>query len=756
MINLPPLQQHNKNLLPSRSFPSDALLVGSSLTKIVIFIGGLSLLSACETLVDHEPVAAEVNALLLVQPMPVDSTKLIANTDQLKSNELDLIKENQKKQPEFYSGSGVFVGHSHYDEDSADQPASVSPKETKGSLTLNFQETDIHEVVKVLLGDVLKKNYVIDPAVTGTVNIQTSSPFYRKDLLPILNDLLHMSAATLVESDNLIKIVPLSKAALSSLPPVVSNHMLSSSGGFHTQIVPLRYIGAEEINNILQPFLKDTIAQIYPQRNLIILSGAQTDINRLVETIHIFDVDWLKGMSLAMVPLNYAEANDIVHELDALFGQSSGSPISAIVRFVPLERLNAIIIVTQQPRYLSEMSHWIQRLDRSDGIDGQQLYVYPVQNKHAGELAVVLNSIFSDQNNSSPQYVRPELAPNLEPVQLESDPNNTNQQVGLDNQTVASTSTTPIVAGKGIVLPSANSIKIIADETNNSLVILASPSDYHMIESALHKLDVTPLQVLIEASIIEVTLTDELSYGLEWFFKNNTGISHKNGVASLDLGSAGLSAISPGFSYGIVDAAGAVRGVLNTLANESKVNVLSSPSLMVLDNHTATINIGDQVPILTSQSTSNVTNDARTINQVEYRDTGVLMTVTPRVNSSGLIIMDIIQEVTDVAATNSSGIDAPTFQRRSIESTISVNTDNTIVLGGLIRDNRSKSKSGIPGLHKMPFIGPLFGQTADNLRRTELVVLLTPRVIRNDQDAWEITNEFKQKLKDLRHNIDEI
>ena len=713
-----------------------------------MLIGCLLTISACENLVNHEPIAPEVDELLKSTDQPVQSDA-VGNTD---LQELTPAVEEAEKQPEFYPGNGVFVGHSHYEGGSG-----IATNKPKGDVTLNFQDTDIHEVVKVVLGDLLKKNYLIDPAISGTVNIQTSKPLTRDDLLPVLENMLQMSGATMLESDGLIKIIPASNAILSSLPPGIGNTITSNSGGFHTQIVPLRYVGAEEINKIIQPFLKDTIAQVYQQRNLIILSGNQSDLKRLVETIHIFDVDWLNGMSLAIVPVNHAEADDIVGELEELFGQSSGSPMAEIVRFLAVERLNSIIVISQQPRYLREMSQWIKRLDRSDGIAGQQLYVYQVQNKRADELAEVLNNIFADQKDSTSQFSDPELAPGLEPVVLgsnnDSEENSDQQEAGNNDERQSTASS--VVAGNGVLLPGANSVKIISDDTNNSLVILASPSDYQMVESALRKLDITPLQVLIEASIIEVTLTDELSYGLEWFFKTESGIGNKNGVATLDVGDAGLNALTPGFSYGIVDAAGAVRAVLNTLASESKINVLSSPSLMVLDNHTATINVGDQVPILTSQSTSNLTADAQTVNQIEYRDTGVLMTVTPRVNASGLIIMEIKQEVTDVAETNSSGIDAPTFQQRSIESTISVNSGNTIVLGGLIRDNRSNSESGFPGLHKAPIIGPLFGQTSDNLRRTELVILLTPRVIRDDQDAWEITNEFKQKLNNLRGTMEE-
>ncbi len=711
-----------------------------SLTTSLLF-SSLLILSSCESLVNHKPVAPEIDDLLESADQPESRTII----KEIESEQSTSTATKVAKEPEFFPGNGVFVGHSHY----ADNSGSGSQK-SKGDVTLNFQDTDIHEVVKVVLGDLLKRNYLIDPAVAGTVNIQTSKPLTREDLLPILENLLQMSGATMLESDGLIKVVPASSAVLSSLPPGIGNSISSSSGGFHTQIVPLRYVGVDEINKILQPFLKDTIVQLYPQRNLMILSGAQSDLKRLVETIHIFDVDWLKGMSLAMVPINYANSNDIVNELDDLFGKASGSPLADIVRFIGLERLNSVIVVTQQPRYLKEMTTWIQRLDRSDGAGGQRLYVYQVQNTRAAELAEVLNNVFSDQNSNSSQFPDAELAPGLEPVVIESETVD-GQQTGTADQQSSDSSRPSLIVGEGVALPGADAVKIIADESNNSLVILASPTDYQMVESALQKLDITPLQVLIEASIIEVSLTDDLTYGLEWFFKNSTGFGEGQGTLDLN-GAGGLNALVPGFSYGVVAAGGDVRAVFNALASESKANVLSAPSLMVLDNHTASISIGNQVPVLTSQSTSNIGTNSPTVNQIEYRDTGVLMTVTPRVNASGLIIMEIKQEVTNVTEANNLG---PTFNQRTIESTISVNTGNTIVLGGLISDEREKSKSGIPGLHKAPIIGPLFGQTGNTLDRTELVLLLTPRVIRNDLDTWEVTNEFKNKLQDLRDQLED-
>ena len=300
----------------------------------------------------------------------------------------------------------------------------------------------------------------------------------------------------------------------------------------------------------------------------------------------------------------------------------------------------------------------------------------------------------------------------------------------------------------GIGLLENNSIEIIADDVHNALVVLATPQEYKMVESAIQKLDIVPLQVLIEASIIEVTLKDNLAYGVEWFFKNSVNSKNKKGIGTLDLGAAGLTPLT-GFSYTIVDNAAQVRVALNALAEESEVNVLSSPSLMVLDNKTAKINVGDEIPVPTRQSVSTVDPNAPTVNEIQFRQTGVTLTVTPRVNSGGLVTMEIKQEVSNAVSTTSSNIDAPTIQQRQIESVVAINSGDTIILGGLIQETKTNGESGVPGLRKIPLIGNLFKQSNDEKRRTELLVLITPRVTGSREEANQVTDEFKRRLRGL-------
>jgi general secretion pathway protein D len=307
----------------------------------------------------------------------------------------------------------------------------------------------------------------------------------------------------------------------------------------------------------------------------------------------------------------------------------------------------------------------------------------------------------------------------------------------------------------GISISEQSDIRIIADEVNNALVIMGTSREYEMVESAIKELDILPKQVLIEATIFEIGLTGDLNLGVEWFLKNGGLGEGKTGQGQLNLGSDGISAAAPGFSYSIIDGATDVRFVINALESETNVQVLSSPSIMVLDNKKATINVGDEIPVPTRQSNSNIDPAAPTVNEIQYRNTGILLEVSPRINAGGLVTLEVNQEVSDAVTTETSGIDAPTIQLRTIQSTVAIQSGQSVILGGLIRNQREDSVSGLPFFSRLPGIGRLFSQTANSDRRTELLVVLTPYVIANPSQALAITEEYRAKLSkpiDSVHN----
>ena len=291
-------------------------------------------------------------------------------------------------------------------------------------------------------------------------------------------------------------------------------------------------------------------------------------------------------------------------------------------------------------------------------------------------------------------------------------------------------------------------MRIVADEDHNSLLIMATPRDYQKILSSLEELDIVPLQVHVEATIVEVKLEDTLEYGIEWYFKGSPGRFSSEGA----IGNVS-NILTGGFSWTMVDSASDVRAVLRAFADDSLVNVLSAPSVMVLDNHTAMIQVGDEVPTISqTESTGSVDDQGRqnVIQSVQYRNTGIILNVKPRVNPGGLVTMEISQEVSDAVNTEISGPDSATIQTRKIESTVAVQSGQTVVLGGLIRDRRSEAEGGVPGLYEVPIVGALFGSTNNEATRTELVVVLTPRVITNAKDAQDITDDFRVKMQGLK------
>lgn len=667
-----------------------------------------------------------------VQDDGADTVSQFPLEDEMLSEPETELEDPAARRDEISLGTGTFTGSS---------PSAPTTRATSADegLMLNFQDADIQEVVKAILGEMLGQNYIIEQGVTGTVTTETSGGLNKSDLLSVLEMLLRQSQAALIKEGDLYRIVPISTSIKGGVSTRTGQR--SDDPSYGMQIITLRYIAVSEMQKIIEPVLSEG-ALIYAdeKRNLLILAGTAAEQRRYLETISVFDVDWMKGMSTGLYAVEFVDAETVVKELEQALGGEAGRVMDGLVRLVPLERLSSVLAVSPSRRAIAEMKTWIDRLDvPSDTVD-PRLYVFRLQNAKAIDVATILNDVFGGGSSSLLSGRDVELAPGLQPVNIES------ESGGEPRGSQSSSGFSP--SGEGVAFGLGENVRIIPDETNNGLVILATPREYAVIAAAIRKLDLVPLQVLIEATIIEVFLNDSLEYGVEWFFKN--GLSgDKQGQGLLDLGAPGIATLAPSFSYAVIDSAGQVRAALNALATESRVSTLSSPSLMVLDNQTATINVGDEIPIPTRSSISNVDPNAPTVNEIEYRNTGVTLQVTPRVNAGGLVTMEIDQEVSDAVSTTSSDINAPTIQQRKITSVVAIQSGQTIVLGGLIRDRATEGESGIPYLRKIPLVGKVFGSTNDTERRTELIVLITPRAVGNDADAREATREYTEKMKNF-------
>jgi general secretion pathway protein D len=637
-----------------------------------------------------------------------------------------------------------------------------------GDVTLNFVNADVREAIDTVLGDILGVTYVVDPRVTGTVTMRTTKPIPQSSLIPTLENVLASAGAALVPSDGGYKVQPIDVAA-TGLPPASDG----SSGAFGIHVIPLHFVTAANLQETLQPLIPPgRVLRVDPVRNILLFSGTGNEAEELQSLVDIFDVDWMAGRSFGLFPVEYASPRVLAQELSELFGPvQGGAPAAApnapqsggggAVRFLPIERLRAVLAIAADASLIDEAKAWVERLDRGQEGDGRRVYVYRVQNGRAADLGRVLGQLFpatvTQVGREGPTAA---LAPGLNPAESGFGPNSRPNQgpdpaqsenalgdganagvVGTGDQAQAYTGTDLALAVSGNE-PKRTGIQIVPDVRNNALVVSATPEEYRQIEGALQQLDVTPLQVLIEATIAEVTLTDQLRYGLEWFF--HTGDSN---FTFSSLATGAVRPAFPGFSYAFSSANAQV--VLNALSQITDVKVISSPQLMVLNNETARLQVGDQVPIATQEVQSVVNTDAPIVNSIEYRDTGVILNVSPRVNSGGLVVLDIVQEVSDVVPTTSSDLNSPTIQQRRVKSTVAVQSGESVALGGLIRDSNSKGVTGLPVLSEIPVLGNLFKTTDNTQRRTELLILLTPRVVANRKDAREITEELRSRVRAL-------
>lgn len=640
-------------------------------------------------------------------------------------------------------GTGTFVREI--------SPPSVDT--TPGDVTLNFDGTDIREVVKVILGDLLQVNYVLHPAVQGVTSLQTGRPLRRDHLIPTLETLLRMNNAAIVYSGGTYEVVPLANAVQGRVVPQLGESGRALPEGYSVQVVPLQYIGAEEMSNILQPLAPEgSVIRVDNLRNLVVIAGTSPDMGNLLDTIRVFDVDWMAGLSVGFFVLEYAKANEVVTQLQTLLGDEGSNPLKGVFRFVPVESANAVLVVSPQASYLQQASNWIERLDMAEatGDAAERLFVYRVRHGDAENLADTLSQLFGGEGSQRTTAVGG-VAPGLGGSSIGSTGDNSGGLGGADGGGVGGQSAPRRSSSREIELSSA--VSIVADATNNSLMVRSSPRDYKKILDALKQLDILPLQVLVEATIVEISLEGNLRYGVQW---NLFGLATKDQRSQFTLGSGdsldnsvGLS--FPGFNWAVISRPDTIRATLSALAQDNLVNVLSSPSVMVLDNQTAKIQVGKEVPIATTQQQGLATTD-RVVNTIEYRPTGVMLSVKPRVTPGGLVQMEIEQEVSTVDAAGSGGstLESPTFSTRNITSSVAVRSNQAVVLGGLIQNERSDGNQGVPGLYNLPFAGPLFGQRSKVSRRTELVVVLTPKVIASDQDAETVTRDFRNKVRGLQ------
>jgi general secretion pathway protein D len=642
-----------------------------------------------------------------------------------------------------FKGTGVFVNP---------RPAGPAAPPGPQEASLNFEALDVREVAKVILGDYLKESYTVHPQVAGTVTFRTVRPIAIKDLLPTLEMVLRQNGAAVVREDGIYKILPIGQVRGSVSPQLgVSSAPLPQ--GFSVLVVPVKFVSAREMAKLLEPFAADNTVRVDEVRNLVIMAGSQRELRHLLDTVELFDVDWLSGYSVGLFPIKSADVKGLVQDLDRVFGAGAQSPLAGIVRVIPIERLNALLVVTTQSRYLDLARTWVERLDQVGGTSGGvRFFVYQVRNGKAENLATLLSDLFSARRTTT---TAPSLAPGSRPAEIRSVPFGQLQQPGTATTTTTTTATPPASATfqiPGATGTTSSDVRVIADKDTNSLLILATPSDYDVIEAAIRKLDVVPRQVLVEVTLAEILLRDEYSFGVGWFFTGKDGVTGRLGGGLLPTnpdGSTGFSQSDAGLLQVIQrSAAGDVRAALTALGTAGKAQVLASPHVMVLDNQKAQIKVGDRISVQT-QSQTGVSTGSGVLNSFQYLETGILLAVTPRINSGGLVTLEVNQEVSVPAGDATAANPNPTVNSRSAQTTVVVASGESVVLGGLIREDNGRGSQGIPLLSKIPILGAAFGTQSFTTRRTELVLVITPKIVSDAVQAREATEELRRKLPSL-------
>lgn len=647
-----------------------------------------------------------------------------------------------------------------------------------GDVSLHYVDTDVREVIKLILGDILKLNYTVDPGFTGTVTIDTPRPLRREELLGTLQNLLNQTGGTMTYQDGFFRIGPAGDDSVIS--PVVDG--ASSTAG--SEIVQLRFASARQLSAMLGDYIGDGAKLLAdPTRNLLIVTGSASARRNVVDLIRVFDVDYLAGRSYALFPVKSGEPAKFATDLQAALQLENDGALAGAIRIVPIEQANAVMVIAQQPDYLDRVTQLINQLDKVKDSAERGVHVYYLKNVQATDIQPVLQRAINPRAGGATTDIAPgNLPPTAQPMQFGSAPAMPTAPANGLAPALPGVAAAPGVLGAArpgtppgppANMPPADlgtdnmggdarGPQIIADRSSNALVIVATESEYATIEAAIRKLDIVPMQVLIEATVAEVTLNDELQYGAQFYLSSRAGqATLSNAISSTPTGidptmSVTNSALFPGIlapnfpGLAIARTIGSAQFAVQALKTITDVQVISAPKLMVLDKQQATIQVGDLVPTITQSAESVLTAGAPVVNNVQYQPTGIILNVLPRLSASGLVTLDIEQEVSDVVPTTSSSINSPTFEQRMIKTKVVVQDGETISLGGLISDKKSKANSGIPILQQLPLLGPLFS-TRDNVSdRTEILVLLTTHVVYDEHDAHTLTEELRRKLAPSR------
>lgn len=698
----------------------------------------------------------------------------------------------QPRQPADAGSSGIAQPKSsrpaiYLADGSTPQGAALAEREdgSGSGYDLNFENAPVATVAKVILGDVLNLGYTIDPRVQGTVTLASVRPVPKADALYVLENALRMSGVALIrDRGNSYRLIPAPEAG-----PGGIDRSATAEAGQGISVVPLRYTSAQNIFKLLDAFgVKAATMRPDNARNTLIITGSGTDRAAAIDTILSFDADWMRGQSVGIFPVRNSSPEPLISEMEKIMDSGEGGMSQSVVKFQPIARLNSILVVSQKPEYLKRAQVWIARLDRSD-TEGVNLKSYPLRYGNSKLVVALLNDMLLSQSstsNSTLDSAQSQLAPGSG---MSTTNSGTNPVAALSAlPTAGAGASTPVTGPPGSPLnarpspaatttpgqdlggaqggarPNTNGIlqnvRITADVTNNAVLVYANMESQRIIEQTIRQIDRPQRQIAIEATIAEVTLNDQLNYGVQYFLASKQGsISNTiSGVSnSATIGSniegqsnavnaaagALLGRVLPGFNL-LIGAENSPRVVLDALHNVTNVKVLSNPSLVVLDNQPATLQVGDQVPFSTGTATVLTANNT-VVNTIDYKNTGIILRVLPRANANGNVVLDIEQEISNVAAGSANSL-TPTISQRRVKSSIAVTSGQTVLLAGLISETENRQRQGLPILDSIPGVGDAFSHQGTGRTRTELILFIRPTVMRDGVDAHVIAEEMRSKM----------
>ncbi len=628
----------------------------------------------------------------------------------------------------------AFAGDVPTNENQPDDVKKTDAVKNKG-LVFNFDNADLVEVIRTL-ADLLEINYMLDSGVGGAVTIHTSGELSKKDLFPIFYQILDVNGLTAVKQNKIYKIIHAKDA---SRLPIMSrvgrdDLLVPPEERIIVQIIPLHFVSVAEMSKVLTPFISTDGTIISKEdTNILIVVDKSYNIKKVLRLVSVFDTDVFERVNYRFYPIQYGDVDSLAGILEKLL-LSYGDAVKTDVNFIPITRLNILLAVSSNPRLLDKLDEFIEKYDVPSDSTEAGIYFYPVKNGQASDIANILNTVFTGRSEKKDKN------------QGTASSSTFRNPLGMDAKAAkaaerAKKPESKPISGADVTIGSGTlrgEVKITTDESRNSLIIEATPADYQIVKNLLTKLDILPRQVLIEVTLAEITLDESTQMGVEWsYVKGDANMS--TSLLNATMGNSGLN-----FTIGNSQR---WTAAISALASENKVHILSSPSILASNSKPASIDISTEIPVASSQYQYTDNNDNLFETDIEYRDTGIMLSVTPNINESGLVTMDIDQEISEQASNVTVGNkEYPSFFKRSTTTTLTVQSGQTIVIGGLIKETKSDGESGTPWFVNIPVINFLFGKTKKELSRNELILLITPSVIATGDDVDEITREFKSRV----------